>query len=174
MNNVARFFALDVKPSLGPNLMSFCRCFGKILQSRWIWTVEGHKAISYRICLTKFLVIYKVVKGNLKLETKVFKILTLAGGFRTSLYFAFIFGGLLLLNWDLSKTTNPSAIGFPMPEVLPNLLEEDSDEPEHEGEAFYNDLFHLKLVLVVVSDGPQPEKVAFWKGSVPLGKSDGW
>ena len=61
-----------------------------------------------------------------------------------------------------------------MLEVLPNLLEEDSDEPEHEGEAFYNDLFHLKLFLVVVSDGPQPEKVAFWKGSVPLGKSDGW
>ena len=29
--------------------------------------------------------------------------------------------------------------------MLPNLLEEDSDEPEHEGEAFYNDLFHLKL-----------------------------
>ena len=49
-----------------------------------------------------------------------------------------------------------------MLEVLPNLLEEDSDEPEHEGEAFYNDLFHLKLFLVV-SDGPQPEKVAFWR-----------
>lgn len=31
--------------------------------------------------------------------------------------------------------------------VLPNLLEEDSDEPEHEGEAFYNDLFHLIDVL---------------------------
>ena len=50
-----------------------------------------------------------------------------------------------------------------MLEVLPNLLEEDSDEPEHEGEAFYNDLFHLKLFLVV-SAGPQPGKVTFWKG----------
>ncbi|CAK9062550.1 unnamed protein product [Durusdinium trenchii] len=27
--------------------------------------------------------------------------------------------------------------------VLPNLLEEDTEDPEHEGEAFYNDLFHL-------------------------------
>eukprot|EP00435_Cladocopium_sp_Y103_P021531 s845_g5.t1 len=31
--------------------------------------------------------------------------------------------------------------------VLPSLLEEDTDEPEHEGEAFYNDLFHVIDVL---------------------------
>lgn len=36
------------------------------------------------------------------------------------------------------------------PKVLPNLLEEDTDEPDHEGEAFYNDLFQVCFGYLIV------------------------
>ena len=45
-------------------------------------------------------------------------------------------------------------------QVLPSLLEEDTDEPEHEGEAFYNDLFHVSL-------GPKGKPTADDSGMFP-------